>query len=126
MPHWLPGVDQLLLALAITIYPETTEDEIATFTYKKGGGLYPNSTISRRLKELNISKNVVSTEAYHTVTSLCFGRVHHLLVRKQSQDGHLLTWMKLGSSEMVVIAREAGQSNSSKSGRLGITPKFIN
>ena len=62
------GVDQLLLVLAITIYPDTTLDEIATFVYNEGGGLYPNSTISRRLKELNISKKVASTEAYQAFT----------------------------------------------------------
>jgi hypothetical protein len=50
--------------LAITIYPDSYEDKIATFIYNQGGGLYPNLTISRWLKELNISKKVVSTEAY--------------------------------------------------------------
>ena len=60
----LVGADQLLLVLAITIYPDSNEDEIATFIYNEGGGLYPNSTLSNRLKELNISRKVVSTEAY--------------------------------------------------------------
>jgi GH24 family phage-related lysozyme (muramidase) len=52
------------LVLAITIYLDTDEDGIVSFSYNKGGGLFPNSTISRRLNELNIiSKKVVSTEA---------------------------------------------------------------
>jgi hypothetical protein len=36
----LVGVDQLLLVLAITIYPDSNEDKIATFIYNEGGGLY--------------------------------------------------------------------------------------
>mgnify|MGYP000635969214 CR=1 FL=1 len=64
------GFDQLLLVLAITIYPDSNEDEIATFIYNEGGGLYPNSTISRGLKELNISRKVVSTEAYQAFTPI--------------------------------------------------------
>ena len=43
----LIGVDQLLLVIAITIYPDSNEDEIAMFIYNEGGGIYPNSTISR-------------------------------------------------------------------------------
>jgi hypothetical protein len=66
----LVGADQLLLVLAITIYPDSNEDEIATFIYNEGGGLYPNSTISNRLKELNISRKVVSTEAYQAFTPI--------------------------------------------------------
>jgi hypothetical protein len=66
----LVGVNQLLLVLAITIYPDSNEDEIATFIYNKGGGLYPNSTILNRLKELNISRKVVSTEAYQAFTPI--------------------------------------------------------
>jgi hypothetical protein len=64
----LIGVDQLLLVLAITIYPDGTEDEMATFIYNEGGGLYLNSTISKRLKELQITKKVASTEAYQAFT----------------------------------------------------------
>jgi hypothetical protein len=66
----LIGVDQLLLVLAITSYPDSNEDEIATFIYKGGDGLYPKLTISRQLKELNISRKVVSTEAYWAFTPI--------------------------------------------------------
>jgi hypothetical protein len=71
----LVGVDQLLLVLAITIYPDTTnEDKIATFIYNQSGGLYPNSTISRQLKELNITKRVVSTKLASTDSALLLQR----------------------------------------------------
>jgi hypothetical protein len=46
------------------------EDEMTTFIYSKGGGLYPSPTISRQLKELNISKNVVSTEVNQAFTHM--------------------------------------------------------
>jgi hypothetical protein len=66
----LVGVDQLLLVPAIRIYPDSNEDKIATFIYNEGGGLYPNSTIFRPLKELNISRKLVSTEAYQAFTPI--------------------------------------------------------
>jgi hypothetical protein len=56
--------------LAITIYPDSNEDKIATFIYNEGGGIYPNSTISNGLKELNNSRKVESTEAYQAFTPI--------------------------------------------------------
>jgi hypothetical protein len=77
----LVGVDQLLLVLAITIYPDSNEDKITTFIYNEGGGLYPNSTISSRLKELNISRKVVSTEAYQAFTPINLFKVESFWTR---------------------------------------------
>ena len=64
----LIGVDQLLLVLSILIYPDGNMDEMATFIYNEGGGLYTNRTISKQLHELQITQKVASTEAYQAFT----------------------------------------------------------
>jgi hypothetical protein len=45
-------------------YPSAHEDEIATFIYDSGGDIYERSQISKRLKELKMTKKKASTEAY--------------------------------------------------------------
>ena len=51
----LVGADQLLLVLCITIWPDSTLDEIATFIYNEGGGVYTRGQISKRIDELDTS-----------------------------------------------------------------------
>ena len=58
------GIDQLLMSIYITIYPDTDQDEIASYIFNEGGNLYSNQTISQRLDELNVSRKAASTEAY--------------------------------------------------------------
>ena len=58
------GISQLLLVVCITIWPTATHDEIAHFIYREGGGLISNPVISKRMKELDITRVKVSTEAY--------------------------------------------------------------
>ena len=60
----LVGIDQLLMVLCVTIYPQAHLDEIAAFIFNEGGALYSNSLLSKRLKELEITKKKVSTEAH--------------------------------------------------------------
>jgi hypothetical protein len=62
------GIDQFLLAIAITIWPDLTIDEMAVFIYREGGGIYSRQAISARLSELEISRKVTSTEAYQAYT----------------------------------------------------------
>ena len=64
----LVGVDMINMATFIIAHPDATLDEIAVFIYNEGGELYDNSTISRRLKELQITKKRASTEAYQAFT----------------------------------------------------------
>ena len=60
----LVGADQLLMALCLSIWPDATADEIATFIYNEGGGVYSRAKIARRLKKLHVTRKVSSTEAY--------------------------------------------------------------
>jgi hypothetical protein len=77
----LVDVDQLLLVLSIIIYPDTTEDKMATCIYNEGSSLY-----LKRLQELKISQKVASTEAYQAFTPqtcsrlTCFGHSHLFLI----------------------------------------------
>ena len=61
----LVGWDQLLLAIWLTAHPDSHQDEIAAFLANYGSGeLYTQSTISRRLKELEYTRKKASIEAY--------------------------------------------------------------
>ena len=44
--------------------PDATCDEIAAHLYNEGGEIYSNQTISKRLKELDITQKIASVEAY--------------------------------------------------------------
>ena len=60
----LVGSDSLLLAIFLVIHPKAHLDEIATFIYNEGGGLYSRQDMSKRLKALKVTCKVGSTEAY--------------------------------------------------------------
>ena len=64
----LVGIDMMNMVTFLIAYPDASLDEIAVFIYNEGGELYDNSTISRRLKELQITKKKASTEAYQAFT----------------------------------------------------------
>ena len=62
------GIDQFLLAIAITIWPDLTLDEIGVFIFREGGGIYTRQMISSRMQEMEISRKTSSTEAYQAFT----------------------------------------------------------
>ena len=64
----LIGVDQMLLSICLYAYPEAQADEIAMFIYEHGGEIYNRGTISRRMKELKMTRKAASTEAYQAFT----------------------------------------------------------
>jgi hypothetical protein len=55
------GLDLINLVSFLTAWPEGTIDDMASFIYNKG------DAISRRLKDLGISKKRASTEAYQAL-----------------------------------------------------------
>lgn len=58
------GDDQFHLICFIIAWPDATQDEMAVFIYNEGGDLYSRETVSKRLKELDITNKRASTEAY--------------------------------------------------------------
>jgi hypothetical protein len=58
------GVDLLHLAIYITAWLHATLDEMATFLWNEGGGLFSRQAISRHLKEIGVTQKRASTEAY--------------------------------------------------------------
>ena len=62
------GADQLLAVTCITIWPDSTTDEVALFIYNEGGGVFTRGQVARRLKELGVTRKVGSTEAYEAFT----------------------------------------------------------
>lgn len=75
------GFDQLLLAICITVFPQAQLTEIAAFIYNRGGGLYSNEAISKRLKELAVTRKTVSVEAYRAFTPDALLRKHLFFTR---------------------------------------------
>ena len=59
------GADQLLLTICLYIYPHASSDEIAVFIVANGGGTYSRPDISKRCKELDLSRKACSYEAYY-------------------------------------------------------------
>ena len=69
------GADQLLAVICVTIWPDSTTDDIATFVFNEGGGVYTRGQVSKRMKEMEITRKVGSTEAYEAFTPDCVLRV---------------------------------------------------
>ena len=72
-PYWqtgnagrqkLVGYDQMLLSLAVFIYPTACADEICAFIVANGGAVYERYAIYKRLKELNLLRKKASIEAH--------------------------------------------------------------
>ena len=62
------GIDMLNLVCFVIAHPDATLDEIAVHLYNEGGDLYSIQVLSKRLKELRITKKKASTEAYQALT----------------------------------------------------------
>ena len=60
----LIGKDLLLMSIFLYIYPDATADETCAFIFNNGGELYSRQAISKRMKDVGMSKKVTSTEAY--------------------------------------------------------------
>ena len=52
----LVGIDMLNLVIFIIAHPDAHTDDLAVFIYDEGDALYDQTTISKRLKELQITK----------------------------------------------------------------------
>ena len=48
----------------MTIHPDGTHDEAATFIYNQGGGLYERPDITKALKDFGYTRKISSKEAY--------------------------------------------------------------
>jgi hypothetical protein len=66
----LVGMDLILLVVFYTIWPCGSADEACTFIYNNGGDIYERPDISKRLKELDYSRKISSTEAYQAFTPI--------------------------------------------------------
>jgi len=62
----LVGADQLLLSIALYIYPNASADELCVFVVVNGGQVYSRQQISKRCSELVITRKCFSREAYDT------------------------------------------------------------
>ena len=60
----LVGCDLFSMVLFAWIYPDATNDEIATFMFNSGGPNYSNAVISRRLNKMDLTRK----EAYQAFT----------------------------------------------------------
>jgi GH24 family phage-related lysozyme (muramidase) len=58
------GFDQFLLSFYTLVYPDFELNEAAAFIYNNGGGIYSRQDLSKRLKEMDVTRKKASTEAY--------------------------------------------------------------
>lgn len=70
------GVDLIHLVTFLRAHPTAHLDEMSIWIYNQGGRLYDRQTVSRRLKDLGISKKKVSTEGYQAQSDDAQFRVH--------------------------------------------------
>lgn len=77
----LVGKDQFLMAQFIYIYPSATLKEIAAFLYTNTGNLYSDQLISRRLKDLDVTRKKASTEAYQAFSPQALLRLQLFFTR---------------------------------------------
>jgi transposase len=64
------GEDQFLMVVLLYAYPHASADEISTFIYNNTANVYSREDVSKRLKELHLTKKRASTEAYQAFTPL--------------------------------------------------------
>ena len=50
------GYAQFLLAVAVTIYPDSSLLNLATFIYNNKGGLFSTKVVSQRLEDLRVTR----------------------------------------------------------------------
>ena len=70
------GTEVLLLSLFIVAHPDATLNEMAAFLYNEGCRLYSESSVSKRLSDLKVTKKKASTEAYQAQREDVQFRVH--------------------------------------------------
>ena len=70
------GADLINLVVFLFAHPDATIDEIAAHLYNEGGDMYSNQQISKRLKELGITKKIASVEAYQAQAKAVQRRVY--------------------------------------------------
>ena len=58
------GTDMINLVVLLLAHPDATCDKIAAHLYNKGGEMYSNQTISKHLKELDITQKITFVEVY--------------------------------------------------------------
>ena len=59
-------VNLLNLVTYITLWPDSTIDEMVSFIYNEGGDLYSYRTISKCLEKLDATRKRASTKGYQT------------------------------------------------------------
>ena len=59
----LVGADLILFEVISIVYPQASQDEMALYIYSKGGGLYNNTLVSKRLGGQKVTYKKVSMEA---------------------------------------------------------------
>ena len=64
----LVGKDLFNMFLFVWVYPDASNDEIATFIFNSGGPIYSNAVISARMKKMHLTRKVASKEAYQAFT----------------------------------------------------------
>ena len=55
--------DQILLALCLYLFPRLEDEDVCAFIYENGGGLYSQQDISRRCRELRLTRKRSSLES---------------------------------------------------------------
>ena len=66
--HNLCGMDQMLLATILYIYPDAQADQICAFIIANGGATYTRQDITKRCAELRLTRKKSSHEAYRANT----------------------------------------------------------
>jgi hypothetical protein len=69
------GTDLINLVVLLFTHPNANINEMAAHIYNEGGGMYSSQQISKRLKELAITKKIASVEAYQAQTEAVQHRV---------------------------------------------------
>jgi hypothetical protein len=64
----LVGQDQMPLAVCLHARPDASADEIAMCIFENDGGICSRGSISKRMKELKMSRKAASTEACQAFT----------------------------------------------------------
>ena len=62
------GFDLFMMLQFLIAYPEADDDQIIAFIYNTTGHFFDRSQVSRRKKDLNITRKRASTEAYQAYT----------------------------------------------------------
>ena len=58
------GLDLILLAVFYSIWPCGDADEACIFIFNNGGDVYTRNDVSKRMKDIQMTRKVASTEAY--------------------------------------------------------------